>query len=254
MTRPQSLLSLLAAFALFTFPLVATVKEPIWAKAAVGLSPDCNHVPATPQLIRSPDRKLSVEVRCRTRNDHEDPTLYLRVVLADGKPQEMDLDEGAHELLWAPDSRAFFVNGGESAYAGFFVSLYKIENNQVSKIKISASAQRDMVASFPPCKASNRDETLCAKIAKDPEYNMSGLAWADGSSAVIVMAEVPCSSYYGGIMCQVLGYKLDAVTGKILQRMTARELKSRWQHAMAWQLRIPSPPIYGPPLREATKP
>ena len=122
------------------------------------------------------------------------------------------------------------------------------------KLEISASAQRDMVASFPPCKASNRDETLCAKIAKDPEYNISGLAWADGGSAVIVMAEVPCSSSYGGIMCQVLGYKLDVVTGKVLQRMTARELKSRWQQAMAWQLRIPSPPIYGPPLREAIKP
>ncbi|HEX3742088.1 MAG TPA: hypothetical protein VHV29_20475 [Terriglobales bacterium] len=95
---------------------------------------------------------------------------------------------------------------------------------------------------------------MCAKIAHDPEYNMSGLAWADRSSAVIVMAEVPFSSSYGGIMCQVLGYKLDTVTGKILQRMTARQLKSRWQHAMAWQLRTPHPPTYGPPLREANKP
>jgi hypothetical protein len=189
---------------------------------------------------------MRIEVQCRTNKDG-DPAPYITVVLVDGISREVGLDEGAHEILWAPDSRAFFINGGESAYAGFFVSLYRIENNQVRKLKISAAAQRDMVASFPPCKASNRDVTLCTKIAHDPEFNMSGLAWVDRSSAVIVMAEVPCSSSYGGIMCQVLGYKLDAVTGKILQRMTARQLKSQWQHSMAWQLRIPSPPTYGPP-------
>jgi hypothetical protein len=32
--------------------------------------------------------------------------------------------------------------------------------------------------------------------------------------------------------------------------MTARELKKRWQHDMAWQLRIPDPPIYGAPHHE----
>lgn len=250
----QSLLLRLTAFALFAFSLRATAEEPIWAKEAVALAPDCNHVPTTPQLIPSPDRKAWVEVRCHPRKDDEDPTLYLRIVRPSGKSQDIGLDEGAHELLWALDSKAFFVNGGENAYSGFFVSVYRIENDEVRKLNVTGVAQRDMVTSFPPCKASNRDEALCKRIEKNPEYNMSGLGWADASSAIVVMAEVPCSSLYGGIMCQVLGYKLDAVTGKILQRMTAGELKKRWQHVMAWQLRIPSPPVYGPPLRQPSKP
>jgi hypothetical protein len=107
-----------------------------------------------------------------------------------------------------------------------------------------------MVASYPPCKASNRDEVRCKEIEKQPEYNMSGVGWSDGGSDIVVVAEVPCSSSYGGIMCQVLGYKLDAVSGNIRQRMTARELKKRWQHDVGWQLQIPDPPSYGAAYRQ----
>jgi len=111
------------------------------------------------------------------------------------------------------------------------------------------SSEIDMVKTFPPCKAFNRDEAACREIARDPEFNVSGLAWVNGSAAIVVMAEVPCSSSYGGIMCQVQGYQLEVPGGTISTRMTARELKARWQRSMAWNMRIPEPAKYGPPQR-----
>ena len=198
------------------------------------------------------------ELRCHTALGEDDPTLYLHVTLPSGRVQDIELQPNSwnkeilarpQELLWASDSKAFFINGSENAYSGFFVDVYRISDNRVQKVKITNSAQRDMVKSFPPCAAVNRDEQECKEIEANPNFNMSGLSWVSGSSAVIVMAEVPCSSSYGGIMCQVLGYKLDIPNGKILQRMTARELKHNWQKSMGWQLRIPDPPVYGPPFK-----
>jgi hypothetical protein len=78
---------------------------------------------------------------------------------------------------------------------------------------------------------------------------MSGVSWVRGSTAVVVMAEVPCSSSYGGIMCQVQGYELDAANGSILKRMSAAELKKQWQHKMAWDMHIPDHPQYGLPCQ-----
>ena len=73
---------------------------------------------------------------------------------------------------------------------------------------------------------------------------MSAIAWTRGAKAVVVFAEVPCSSSYGGIMCQVMGYELDVATGRILSRMTPRELKRRFQSQMAWPMKIPDAPVY----------
>ena len=49
-----------------------------------------------------------------------------------------------------------------------------------------------------------------------------GIDWIHGSSGVVVMAEVPCSTYMGGVMCQVLGYELSMPSGKIVRRMEPR--------------------------------
>jgi hypothetical protein len=37
----------------------------------------------------------------------------------------------------------------------------------------------------------NRDERTRQEIARHPEFSISGLIWAKGSSAIVVMAEVP---------------------------------------------------------------
>lgn len=168
-------------------------------------------------------------------------------VKGSGAQHDLPLDGGAHELLWAPNSKAFFVDGGTSAYAGFFISAYQLNSKgSPQKLGITNAAQKDMVATFPPCKALNHDEDGCKRIAAEPEYNMSGIAWTNDSSAVDIFAEVPCSSSYGGIMCQTLGYEIGVPTGNILRRVSASQVSQLWQRSMAWKMHIPDPPEYVP--------
>jgi hypothetical protein len=224
-------------------PPARASENPRWAKRAIALDLSC---PLSPNVNVSPDKQYSVEVVCHRRKE-DDPTYSLRVRTGKGTPTEVPLDEGAHELLWAPNSRAFFVDGATTAYAGFFVSVYQLTpRGRIDKRIVTSAAQGDMVASFPPCKASNHDEAACHRIETDPEYNMSGVGWTGDSSAVNVVAEVPCSSSYGGIMCQVNGYEISVPDGRIQKRLAATEVSLQWRD-MAWTLHIPDPPSYGPP-------
>ena len=73
----------------------------------------------------------------------------------------------------------------------------------------------------------------------DPEdVNVAAVAWTRGSSAIIVMAEMPCSSSrFGGVM-------LDATSGKILRRRQPKEFAREWQPSMAWKFHDPGLPEY----------
>lgn len=64
------------------------------------------------------------------------------------------------------------------------------------------------------------------------------------ASTILVMAEIPCDSLFGGIACQVKGYELEVPTGRILRRLDPKELNFEWQKSMAWNFRIPDPPRY----------
>ena len=219
--------------------------EPIWAKNAVRAQMSCD--PAAPIRIPSPDRALVAEARCGPADSEGDRPVLLTITSRNGRTRTAELPKGTNELLWAPSSKSFLINGGETSYSGFFVRAYDLRNDRVETREFTATAQRDMVAIFPPCRAANRNAEDCKRIEANPQYNMSGLAWTEGGAAVVVLAEIPCSSGYGGIMCQVEGYELEVSTGKILRRMSARELKQEWQDAAAWEIRVPDPPVYGAP-------
>src|SRR5579871_720045 len=136
--------------------------------------------------------------------------------------------------------------GSENAYAGDAFVVVNLHDPNPEAREIAGAAQRDMVERFPPCKAANRDEGVCRRLEREPDFNMSGITWTRDSHAVIVMAEVPSSSSYGGIMGQVEGYELDSASGRILKRLSASVLKAHWQSEMAFTMTIPDPPIYGP--------
>jgi len=224
--------------------LAAAADKPIWARKAVPIG-EC-HGSLQGRGIPAPDSNIAIEVGCHPSQKDVDPIPYLHVRTASGNWHDVEVDEGAHEVLWSPDSKAFLVNGGTSAYAGFFTTVYVLSSDAVQKLRVTEAVQTDMVMTFPPCKALDRNESTCAATARDPEFNISGVAWVRGSSGIVVMAEVPCSSSYGGIMCQVQGYELNVPEGGIAMRMTARQLKARWQQRMAWHMWIPDPPEYGP--------
>jgi len=74
---------------------------------------------------------------------------------------------------------------------------------------------------------------------------MSAIDWTTDTS-LVDMAEVPCTSYYGGIMCQVMAYEIEIPTGKILNSISPSQFKQRWQGSMAWDFRIPDAAEYQP--------
>ena len=235
---------------ILTFPSVCIAQKssvksgkPIWSRQAASLDLSCA---TKEQVIPSPDHLSSVKITC-----HDGKVESLSVNLhmaASGQDFEVPLNFSAEELLWAPNSRAFFVNGGMSGYAGFFVSIYILDAERgIQEVTITDKAQMNMVESFPPCRAWRIDRN-CDEVAKNPEYNMSGLAWTLDSSAIYVVAEVPCSSSYGGIMCQALGYELAVPDGRILSRLSAREAKKQWGKYAAWTIRVPDPPRYDPAM------
>ncbi len=235
----------------------ASASGPIWSKNAVRLHVECNlgadaPASATRQQVPSPNRLVTAEVTCG-HSEADDGVLVVRVISPDQPERQTVLRHPANEswrpqeLLWSPDSKAFLVNGSENAYAGEGFLVFELGLPGFQGFAPAKTVQRDMVRRFPPCQARGRDPDICARVLKNPDFNMSAVAWTRGSHAIIVMAEVPCSSSYGGIMCQVQGYELDARTGRILARMSAKDLKERWQRQMAFSMRIPEPPEFGPP-------
>ena len=190
----------------------------------------------------SPDRRMTVEFRCRP-----DESMLMVVNRPAGSVElqlQSDRDEfwRPQEVLWAPDSTRLIVNGSASAYASFDFLLIDLSGARVIRRDITADAHRDMFERFPPCRASGMELNECMR---EPGYaNMSAIAWTRGSSALLVFAEVPCSSSFGGIMCQVMGYEVHASNGLILDKITARQMKTRWQKHMAWPMRVPEAPQY----------
>jgi len=256
---------------------LAHAAKPRWAKKAVSFPEECTsyfpggYQPCKPVRIPSPDGKSSVEVRYRKRLIIHYPTpddsilqAYLRVTTPGSGTREAALPEGFQniDLLWSPDSHAFFVDAGNGGgYWGFWVYVYLVDDPTEPR-DVTENAQRDMLAEFPACKTAYpnaEDTTGCKKISRpvdvetcmkaeanpkySPEYNMTAIDWITPSS-ILVMAEVPRSSSYGGIMCQVMGYELEVPTGRIIKRIDAKELKRDWQKSMAWDFRIPDPPEY----------
>jgi len=252
----------------------AFAAHPMWAKKATAF-PELCHPGKTreckPVRIPAPDGKSNVEVRYRKDfgNSAYDWVLqaYLLVTTPGASAREAALIEdfpasGYYnvELLWSPDSHAFFVNGSN---AGVWDSMYVyLADDPTEPRNITEEAQHDMLKDFPPCKAAypnavdaggcekssrTADEEICAKGQLDPkynpDYNMVGIDWVNAST-ILVMAEVPCDTSQGGIMCQVMGYELQVPTGRIIERIDAKHLKLEWQKSMAWKFRIPDPPRY----------
>ncbi|HTS11450.1 MAG TPA: hypothetical protein VMH00_04975 [Candidatus Limnocylindrales bacterium] len=223
--------------------------RPIWSKKGVAFWAGCSGDlrPCQAKKIPSPDGRNYVNVSYST--NPEDPRIEdakVTVVAAGKKLGEVDLAGFVEdEVVWSPDSKAFFMNGNNNGYGDYHVAVHRIDDPKLGPGNVTQAVGRDMVRSFPPCKAKDPPDG-CAELARNPDdyIGMAGVDWVDGSSRIVVMAEVTCSSSMGGIMCQVNGYEIDVPSGKIERRMEAKEFGRRWQHSMAWKFNIPDPPDY----------
>jgi hypothetical protein len=234
-TRNRCLILLLVLL-----PALAAADKPTWARKATGFAGVCTSGNCRPLRIVAPDKKSAVEVL------YQDGNAYLRITAPDQPVREVRDVSGSpsNDLLWAPDSKAFFVDGGEGMSSPGFVQVYLLDEAQVRALDVTQQAEQDMVKTYPPCKAVYLDLATCRKMERDPEYNLTAIDWVKDSSAMVMMAEVPCTSNFGGIMCQSMGYEVEVPSGKILKRMTPPELKTEWQKEMVQRFRIPEPPQY----------
>jgi hypothetical protein len=239
------------ATALLFVSAPAGADAPIWAKSGIRIEANCDSSEsAASPTVKSPDKTVEVAVRCKALNgDNADMALIVR---HGGQVREIALPKTVRdgwrpqELLWSSDGRQFILNGSENAYAGNAFLVVNLHDRNPKAREITEAAQHDMVRRFPPCKAANREEEICRPVERHPHFNMSAITWTRDSRAVVVMAEVPSSSSYGGIMGQVEGYEIDSVSGRILKRLSATQFKARWQSKMAFTMTIPPPAVYGP--------
>ncbi|MGB6132471.1 MAG: hypothetical protein WBG54_11875 [Acidobacteriaceae bacterium] len=262
---------MLAVFVLIGAGMAAQAERPLWAKHATAFNPECEFEAGgiyptashcRPIEILSPAGKTRIDVvygkPIPLSGSDKMVAAHLLVKTSDGRVQVVSLPEGFQpiDLQWAPDSRAFFVNGGNGgAYWGFWVWAYSVDaEGRVEKLDVMRAVGQNMYESFPPCKARGIDPVVCSQAFRAEQdhsgnYNISGIDWSTDPRGLVVMAEVPCSSSEGGIMCQMKGYIVSVPDGKILKQMSARELKRRWQPSMAFQMQVPGPPEYGLPTR-----
>ena len=244
-----------ALLSLFFLPVLisATPNQPIWSKNAVSFPVACYSNSRSARLtvckpfkIVSPDGNSYVQVEYKRNPKNEDSLVALSVVSggkvlgAAGTPGIIE-----DEVLWSPDSKAFAISGNSNANTDYHLFVYLLNSSGLTRINPARPALRDMVRSFPPCRALNATDE-CHDIVSHPSdwIGIAGIAWVKDSSAIVVMAEMNESSRVGGILGQVLGYEIEIPTSKILRRMEAKEFAQRWQPSMAWKFHIPDPPEY----------
>jgi hypothetical protein len=231
-------------------PAASAPNAPRWSNKGTTFFFDCEIFKSChPLRIASPDGKSAVEVTYPEIAAYPDDlhVLSLEVTtLGKSVGSVPPLEEAVQEeIVWSPDSKCFFRNSSYNSYVDEIVDIHCLDEPDLGPGHITQQAQRDMARSFPPCKATYLSDTECAQMEADPSYlSVVGLDWIHGSSEIVVMAEVPCDTMWGGIMCQVLGYEIAVPSGKILRRMEPKEFAKRWQHSMAWKFRIPPPPEY----------
>ncbi|HET6930271.1 MAG TPA: hypothetical protein VFI45_08105 [Candidatus Acidoferrum sp.] len=246
---------LFASLSLFFFPISisATPDQPLWSKNAVSFPVACysDSRPARQKICKpfkiiSPDGNSYVQVEYKRNPKNEDSLVALSVVSAGkvlgavGTPGFVE-----DEVLWSPDSKAFAISGSSNANTDYHLLVYLLNSSGLTRVNPARSALRDMVRSFPPCRALNATDE-CHDVVKHPSdwIGVAAIDWVNGSSSIVVMAEMNESSIVGGILGQVLGYEIEIPTGKILRRMEAKEFAQRWQSSMAWKFNIPDPPEY----------
>lgn len=232
-------------------PLSAMARRPVWARKATNFPVRCfadSSKECKTLRIFSPDRRSSIEISYREVSvdggDHI-KTAYLEVVANGAGGTEIGWGGSVEgEILWSPDSSALFINGSDGGEGPEYVTVYRVGDLTSRFLKVR-EAQNDMVKTFPPCRAKNSNPRDCALLADEPDdINVNAIAWTRGSSAIVVVAQMPCSSRFGEIWCQVMSYELDVASGKILRRIDARELAAHWRHHMAWHFQIPNPTEY----------
>jgi hypothetical protein len=250
----------LRAAALTTFALFSVTNSlanpALWSKKGVSFRAWCDaddRKECKPLRIASPDGKSAVELSYNAlADDPEIVSASLRVTtLGRDRGEVQPVATVGDEITWSPDSKAFFINGNENANGWDLLAVHMLDDSDLGPGYVAREVKQDTFRSFPPCQADPSTVDDCSDLSTEPyDYiGVVGVDWIGDSSRMVVMTEIPCSSRFGGIWCQVLGYEIEVPSGKILRRMEPKEFAKRWQHSMAWKFQIPNPPTFKTEVR-----
>lgn len=153
-------------------------------------------------------------------------------VSVNGKRFKTDINnETQHdaELGWASDSTKFFVTWSETGELGTWnTQIYRVDSSGVHEIPgIAGPARKDFeqfVRKLPIDPALDNAKMRSIWHSEDycEPYNVVGGRWLNGSQELLLSVLVPNTS-----LCRYMTlfdvYRVDAATGKIIQRYTAVE-------------------------------
>jgi len=133
------------------------------------------------------------------------------------------------ELAWAPDSTKFFVTWSESGELGtWHMQVYGVDAAGVHQIpEVEEPARKDfekLVRHMPidPILNTPKLRGIWDSDGYCQPYNVIGGRWLNGSQEILLSVLVPNTSD-----CRYMSlfdvYRVNATTGKILQRYTAAE-------------------------------
>jgi hypothetical protein len=136
------------------------------------------------------------------------------------------------ELAWAPDSAAFYITQSEatSEINGFHTDIFRVVGLRVEKI---ADVAPVVTADFEV--RHKCVDSYQGKVYSAPP-NIAGLKWIDGSSKLLVVAEVvpDCTfgrrEYFGA-------YLLSLADGKIVARFSPKEIAAHWRSTIGVRLK-----------------
>ena len=130
------------------------------------------------------------------------------------------------EVLWAPDSKAFAITGSEGGWVGSWdVEVFYLREQTVRRANITSRVKRDAMRRYQ-----------CTDPGGNEEPNMGAIGWLDGSSRLLLAAEVPPHSSCPE-MGKLMGYVVTVPTGQILERLSEGQLRRRWRASLGERLR-----------------
>ncbi len=156
--------------------------------------------------IPSPDRKKIVVVDGVNLD-----------VIVDGRRLQGLEEKGVMqpaELVWSPDSVAFFITETDGGWVGtWHAMVYIIKNGYIHYYNVT----QEVIKQF-------KKQYKCM----DPEEpNVGAVTWLKGSKNLLLVAEVPPHSTCPE-MGKIRGYIVEIPTGKVIKEFSKKELQARW--------------------------
>ncbi|TAL04485.1 MAG: hypothetical protein EPO08_01230 [Rhodospirillaceae bacterium] len=120
------------------------------------------------------------------------------------------------EVLWAPDSKSFVVNGSDGGQVGKWgVHFYTVDDEDRPVARDLANLIVPLVRDFPQCDGDA------------PYTNLGAVAWLNDGKELLVAAEVP-----GHSPCRNMGavkaFRISVTSWKVIEQISAAKLRRDW--------------------------